>query len=139
MQTKSETDDAILRKTRELCETILQQPQFQSIRQRVETFLADPEAQSQYECLSDLGQQLHDKQEQGLTLTSAEIAAFDRQRASFTSNVIASAFVQAQEEMHQLQQQIVKYVSKTLELGAVPSAEDLAEGGSCGSGCGCHH
>jgi hypothetical protein len=30
-------------------------------------------------------------------------------------------------------------VSKTLELGAVPSAEDLAEGGSCGSGCGCHH
>jgi cell fate (sporulation/competence/biofilm development) regulator YlbF (YheA/YmcA/DUF963 family) len=138
MQTHFETDETIMEKTRELCETIVQQPQFQSIRQRIEAFLADPEAQSQYECLSDLGQQLHDKQHQGLTLTSAEIAAFDRQRDTFAGNAIAAAFVEAQEEMHQLQQQITRYVSKTLELGAVPSAEDLA-GDSCGSGCGCHH
>jgi cell fate (sporulation/competence/biofilm development) regulator YlbF (YheA/YmcA/DUF963 family) len=138
MQTEIETDTAILQKTRELCETILQQPQFQSIRRRVEAFLADPEAQSQYECLSDLGQQLHDKQSQGLTLTSAEIAAFDRQRDSFANNAVAAAFVEAQEEMHRLQQQITRFVSKTLESGAVPTAEDLA-GGSCGSDCGCHH
>ena len=139
MPTNIETEDAILQKTRELCETILQQPQFQSIRQRIQTFLANPEAQSQYECLSDLGRQLHDKQHQGQTLTSAEIAAFDRQRDVFDRNAVATAFVEAQEEMHRLQQQITKYVSKTLELGAVPSAEDLADGGSCGSGCGCHH
>jgi cell fate (sporulation/competence/biofilm development) regulator YlbF (YheA/YmcA/DUF963 family) len=138
MQTQIETDDAILQKTRELCETILQQPQFQSIRRRIEAFLADPEAQSQYECLSDLGRQLHDKQHQGLALTSAEIAAFDRQRDSFARNAVAAAFVEAQEEMHRLQQQITRCVSKTLELGAVPSAEDLADG-SCGSDCGCHH
>ena len=139
MQTNVQTQDAIAQKTRELCETIVQQPQFQSIRQRVEAFLADPEARSQYECLSDLGQQLHDKQHQGLTLTSAEIAAFDRQRETFSRNAVAAAFVQAQEEMQQLQQRIGKYVSKTLELGAVPSEEDLAGGGSCGSDCGCHH
>ncbi len=139
MQTNTETEDAIVQKTRELCETIVQQPQFQSIRQRVDAFLADAEAQSQYQCLSDLGQQLHDKQHQGQTLTSAEIAAFDRQRDIFARNAVARAFVEAQEEMHQLQQQISQYVSKTLELGAVPTAEDLAEGGSCGTGCGCHH
>ena len=138
MQTNVQTEDAIVQKTRELCETIVQQPQFQSIRQRVETFLADPEAQSQYECLSDLGQQLQEKQHQGQTLTSAEIAAFDRQRDIFAGNAVARAFVEAQEEMHHLQQRITKYVSKTLELGAVPSEEDL-DGGSCGSGCGCHH
>ena len=138
MQTNVQTEDAIAQKTRELCETIARQPQFQSIRRRVDTFLADAEAQAQYECLSDLGQQLHDKQQQGLSLTSAEIAAFDRQRDSFSSNPLAKAFVEAQEEMHEIQQQISQYVSKTLELGAVPSAEDLA-GGSCGSGCGCHH
>jgi cell fate (sporulation/competence/biofilm development) regulator YlbF (YheA/YmcA/DUF963 family) len=139
MQTNIETEDAILQKTRELCETIVQQPQFQSIRQRVDAFLADPEAQSQYECLSDLGQQLHNRQHQGQTLTSAEIAAFNRQRDAFTANPVARGFVEAQEEMRQLQQQITQYVSKTLERGAVPSAEDLADGGSCGSGCGCHH
>jgi cell fate (sporulation/competence/biofilm development) regulator YlbF (YheA/YmcA/DUF963 family) len=139
MQTNVQTEDAIVQKTRELCETIVQQPQYQSIRQRVETFLADPEAQSQYECLSDLGQQLHDKQDQGLALTSAEIAAFDRQRETFSRNAVATAFVEAQEEMRQLQQRITQYVGKTLVLGAVPSREDLAGGGSCGSGCGCHH
>jgi hypothetical protein len=29
-------------------------------------------------------------------------------------------------------------VTKTFELGRVPSEEDLQEG-SCGHGCGCHH
>jgi cell fate (sporulation/competence/biofilm development) regulator YlbF (YheA/YmcA/DUF963 family) len=139
MQTNVQTEDVILQKTRELCETLVQQPQFQSIRQRVEAFMADEEAKAQYECLSDLGQQLHEKQHQGLILTAAEIAAFDRQRESFSKNAVAQAFVDAQEEMHQIQQQVTKYVSKTLELGAVPSEEDLADGGSCGSGCGCHH
>jgi cell fate (sporulation/competence/biofilm development) regulator YlbF (YheA/YmcA/DUF963 family) len=139
METNVLTEDAIAQKTRELCETIVQQPRFQSIRQRVESFLADPEAKSQYERLSDLGRQLHDKQEKGLTLTSAEIASFDRQRESFSSNPVASAFVEAQGEMHEIQEQIALCVSKTLELGAVPSDEDLAGECGCGSDCGCHH
>jgi cell fate (sporulation/competence/biofilm development) regulator YlbF (YheA/YmcA/DUF963 family) len=139
METTVQTEDAILQKTRELCDTIVQQPQFQSIRQRVDAFMADSEAQAQYECLSDLGQQLHNKQHQGQTLTSAEIAAFDRQRETFQQNPVARGFVEAQEEMHEIKQQITKYVTKTLELGAVPSEEDLSSGGSCGSGCGCHH
>jgi len=139
METNVQTEDAILQKTRELCETIVRQPQFQSIRRRVEAFLADEEAKSQYQCLSDLGRQLHEKQHQGLELTSAEIAAFDRQREIFARNAVAAGFVEAQEEMHQMQQQISQYVNKTLELGAVPAEEDLADGGSCGSGCGCHH
>jgi len=33
---------------------------------------------------------------------------------------------------------VKKMVGKTIELGRIPTAEDLAEGGSCGSGCGCH-
>jgi cell fate (sporulation/competence/biofilm development) regulator YlbF (YheA/YmcA/DUF963 family) len=139
MQTNVQTEDAIGQKTRELCETIVRQPQYQGIRRRVETFLADAEARAQYECLSDLGRQLHDKQHQGLTLTSAEIAAFDRQREIFASNPVAAAFVEAQEEMSRILEQITHYVSKTLELGAVPPAGDLADGASCGSGCGCHH
>jgi cell fate (sporulation/competence/biofilm development) regulator YlbF (YheA/YmcA/DUF963 family) len=138
MQSNTETQDAVLQKTRELCEAIVQQPSFKDIRRRMDAFLADTEAQAQYECLSELGQQLHDKQRQGLTLTHAEIAAFDRQRDLFTANPVASAFVEAQEEMHQLQQKVVRYVSKTLELGAVPSEDQLAEGDCCGGGGGCN-
>jgi cell fate (sporulation/competence/biofilm development) regulator YlbF (YheA/YmcA/DUF963 family) len=139
MQKNVQTQDAIEQKTRELCETILRQPQYQSIRRRMDAFLADSDAMAQYERLSDLGRQLHDKQHQGRTLTSAEIAAFDRQRDVFSSHPLAGDYVEAQDEMRQIQEQISRYVSKTLELGAVPSAEDLAGGGSCGPGCGCQH
>ena len=134
-----QTEDAILQKTRELCETIMEQPKFQSIRQRVDAFMADPAAQRQYEMLSAAGQQLHEKQHAGQVLTGAEIAAFDKQRDTFFANPIAKGFLDAQEEMHQIQKQVTKLVSKTLELGRVPAEDELSEGGGCGSGCGCHH
>ncbi len=72
-------------------------------------------------------------------MTTAEIAAFDNQRDAFMANPIAKGFMDAQEEMHDLKQQITKQITKTLELGRLPSGEELSEGGSCGSGCGCHH
>ena len=139
MPTNIQTDDEIARKTIELCESITQQPQFVSIRQRVDSFMADPDAQTQYETLSELGQSLHEKQHAGQTLTPAEIAAFDQKRDAFFRNPVAKGFVDAQDEIHQIQKQVTQYVSKTFELGRVPTGDDLAEEhGSCGSGCGCH-
>jgi len=35
------TEDAILQKTRELCQAIVDQPEFQSLRRHVDTFLAN--------------------------------------------------------------------------------------------------
>jgi cell fate (sporulation/competence/biofilm development) regulator YlbF (YheA/YmcA/DUF963 family) len=140
METMTQTEDAILQKTRELCESILEQPQFLNIRQRVDAFMGNPAAQKQYETLSDMGQQLHEKQHHGQALTAAEISAFDQQRDAFFANPIAKGFVDAQDEMNQIKQQVTKMVSKTLELGRVPHEDELSEGGgSCGSGCGCHH
>ncbi len=138
MQTTTEIEDAVRQKTVELCETIVRQPQFQSIRQRVETFMADPAAQRQYQSLSEKGQSLHERQHQGLPLDGNDIAAFDSERDAFLRNPVAKGFIDAQEEMHDLQHEVQQFVTKTFELGRVPSAEDL-QGGSCGSGCGCHH
>jgi hypothetical protein len=39
--------------------------------------------------------------------------------------------------MHELQHLVQKHVGKTIELGRIPTADDL-DGGSCGHGCGCH-
>ncbi len=138
MQTTTEIEDAVRQKTVELCETIVQQPQFQSIRRRVESFMADPAAQKQYQSLNEKGQSLHERQHQGLPLDGRDIAAFDSERDAFLSNPVAKGFIDAQEEMHELQQEVQQLVTKTFELGRVPSAEDL-QGGSCGQGCGCHH
>ena len=138
MQTNTQIEDAVRQKTLELCETIVRQPQFQSIRQRVESFMADPGAQQQYQSLNEKGRSLHERQHQGLPLDGREIAAFDSERDAFLSNPVAKGFIDAQEEMQGLQQEVQQFVSKTFELGRVPAEEDLQEG-SCGHGCGCHH
>ena len=138
MHTNTQTEDVVRQKAVELCETIVQQPQFQSIRQRVDTFLADARAQQQYQSLTEKGRSLHERQHQGLPLDGREVAAFDSERDAFLNNPVGKGFIEAQEEMHELQQEVQQLVTKTFELGRVPSEEDLQEG-SCGHGCGCHH
>jgi cell fate (sporulation/competence/biofilm development) regulator YlbF (YheA/YmcA/DUF963 family) len=137
-QIETQIEDSVHQKTLELCETIVGLPQFQNIRQRVDSFMADAGAQRQYQSLSEKGRALHERQHQGLPLDGKEVAAFDSERDAFLSNPVAKGFIDAQEEMHGLQQDVVKMVTKTFELGHVPSEEDLQEG-SCGHGCGCHH
>jgi cell fate (sporulation/competence/biofilm development) regulator YlbF (YheA/YmcA/DUF963 family) len=132
MPTKIET------KTNELCEAILQEIQTGGIRQRIDTFLSDATARGAYESLMSRGQALQEKQHHGQPLDPTEIATFEKDRDALLKNPVASGFLDAQEEMHELQSTVKKMVGKTIELGRIPSAEDLAEGGSCGSGCGCH-
>ena len=125
-------------KTNELCEAILEQINSNGIRKRIDSFLADATARGQYESLMNRGQALQHKQHNGQTLDPAEISAFEQDRDALLKNPVASGFLDAQEEMHDLQHSVQKIVSKTIELGRIPSSEDLSEG-SCGHGCGCHH
>ncbi len=124
-------------KTRELCETLITQPEMISIRKRIDTFLADSSARGQYEVLMNKGQALQEKQQHGQVLAPAEISDFEKSRESLLGNPVAKGFLDAQEELHELQHSIQKHITKTLELGRLPKAEDLEEG-SCGHGCGCH-
>lgn len=131
MPTKVET------KTNELCEAILEQIQTNGIRKRIDSFLSDATARGQYESLMNKGQALQEKQHNGQALDPAEISSFEKDRDALLRNPVASGFLDAQEEMHDLQHAVQKFVSKTIELGRLPSADDLSEG-SCGHGCGCH-
>jgi cell fate (sporulation/competence/biofilm development) regulator YlbF (YheA/YmcA/DUF963 family) len=132
MPTKVET------KTTELCNAILEEIQSGSIRQRIDTFLADSQARSQYETLMSRGQALQEKQHSGQALDPAEIASFETDRDALLKNPVATGFLDAQEEMHEIQHTVKNMVGKTIELGRIPSPEDLSGGGSCGNGCGCH-
>ena len=125
-------------KTQELCQIIIAQPEMISIRSRIDAFLANDSARGQYEALMGKGQALQEKQQHGQPLDPAEISDFEKNREALLKNPVASGFLDAQEELHAIQHSIQKQVSKTLELGRLPTAADLEEG-SCGSGCGCHH
>lgn len=130
-------NEAIQLKTRELCQAILDEPVMQELRLRIDQFMINDEARTQYEKVASQGQALHEKQHQSLPLTEEEVKAFEADRDKLMNNPIASAFVQAQEDLHHLQQSIQNLVGKTIELGRIPSSDDLQ--GSCGHGCGCKH
>ena len=137
MQTAIE-ETLVVQKTKELCQTILDQPEMRSIRQRVDAFMADEPTRALYDGLVSKGQALQQKQQMSLPLTGEEISDFEQHRDALMHNPVARAFLDAQEEMHQVQQTVTQYVTKTLELGRLPEPEDL-HGGSCGHGCGCSH
>jgi cell fate (sporulation/competence/biofilm development) regulator YlbF (YheA/YmcA/DUF963 family) len=135
MQTTTE-DSVILQKTRELCQAILDGPEFQTIRQQIDAFMSNPEAKTQYQSLSERGEYLQHKQQQGVALSQEEIADFEQQREAFVNNPVARGFLDAQNEMHKMQESVGQYVAKTFELGRLPESDDFE--GSCGHGCGCH-
>ncbi len=137
MQTQTE-ESPVIHKTRELCQSILDQPEVQTIRRRVEDFMANDKLRGQYDALMIKGQNLQQKQQTGLPLDGAEITDFEQLRESFLNNPVAKGFLDAQEDMHKMQESVAQYVSKTFELGRVPEESDL-DSGSCGHGCGCHH
>lgn len=126
----------VLAKTLELCQTILDQPEFQALQRDIETFLADEPAKQLYRTVAEKGEYLHHKQYQGLQLGEDEIAEYEQHREALMSNAVAMAFLQAQQQMRDLQDKVTKYVTKTIEIGRLPAPEDFE---SCGSGCSCGH
>ena len=129
-------ESAVIQKTKDLCEALVQEPEFQDIKKRFETFLTDESARGQYDVLMMKGDALQQKQQHGLKISEEEIAEFEQLRDALMTNSVAKDFLEAQRAMHKMQESISQYVSKTFELGRVPEAEDM-DHGCCGD-CGCH-
>ena len=128
----------ILDKTKELCQAILDEPNMGSIRQRLDAFMSDEKARTLYDGLVSKGQALQQKQDLSMPVSGEEVADFEQHRTALFSNPVAAGFLDAQEELNKVQQSVQQYVTKTLELGRLPTDDEM-NGGSCGSGCGCHH
>lgn len=136
MQTTAQ-ETTITRKTLELCQALVEEPQMQSIRQRIDAFMADEAARNQYDTVVSKGQSLQEKQKNSLALSQEEISDFEKGRDALLGNPVARAFLDAQQELQEVRDSIQKYVSRTIELGRVPSEEDMES--CCDSGCGCGH
>ncbi|MBK1882636.1 YlbF family regulator [Luteolibacter pohnpeiensis] len=138
-------ESAVIAKTKELCAEIAADPEFIRLQKSVETFLGDDAARLQYQSVHQRGEELHQKKHAGIELSDAEIRDFEAARETLFQNKIVLNFLQAQKELEELQSEIGKYVGMTLELGRVPTDEEMEEshsGGGCcgghgGGGCGC--
>ncbi len=132
-------DSTVIVKTRELCAQIVSDPTYLKLQESVERFLNDDASRLQYQSVHERGEELHHKQHAGVELGAAEIKEFESARDALFENEIARNFLTAQQELEGLQKEIGKYVGMTLELGRVPTADDIAQasgGGCCGGGGG---
>lgn len=136
MATTLET--SIRGKALDLCESIITQPEFSALRLKIDQFLVNDAARQQYQELTEQGEYLHHKQHQGVQLTKEEIDGFEKKRKDFYNNPVARDFMDAQDQAFKMRDLVAQYVSKTFELGRVPTEDDFESGGNCGEGCGCH-
>ena len=100
--------------------------------------MADDQAKNQYQLVMERGDLLQHKQHSGQPLDNGEIAEFEKNREILLNNTLARDFLEAQQQMHKIQESVMQYVGKTFELGRVPTTEDFPSGG-CGPSCGCGH
>lgn len=137
-------ESLLIQKTRELCESILADDNYQRLMDQVDAFLDNDEAREQYRSATELGHELQQKQRGGVELEAAEILNFEKQRDALFDNEVISNFIGAQRELGDMQTMLTTYIEKTIELGRVPEADEVANaGGGCcgggGGGCGCSH
>ncbi len=130
-------NSSIVEKTRELCGSLLELPEYKDNMAHIEAFLADDSAKAQYGAFAQLGDQLHEKQQAG-TITDTDIEGFDTMKAELNDNPKIDKFLGAQDSLNGIAQMVSKHVAKTLELGRVPTPEEMEDSGCCSSGgCGC--
>ena len=124
-------------RTTELCQSILDRPDFAELRRKLDAFMSDELAKFRYQMLNDRGAMLQQKQAMGAAITDEEIAQFEALREGFLKNTVATEFMDAQQELQKVLDSVTQHIHKTFELGRMPTEEDFA-GSCCSSGCGCH-
>ncbi|OGV45432.1 MAG: hypothetical protein A2X46_00935 [Lentisphaerae bacterium GWF2_57_35] len=125
-------------KTLELCTTLVAQPGFSDIGGKIDTFMNDPSARALYDKVIEAQERLAAQQEQGQDISETDFAFFEAQRDNLMSNPVAFNFLEAQHAMHEIRENINKYVAKTFEIGRVPTEADFEGCGDSCESCGGH-
>ena len=85
----------VVAKTKELCQTILDQPAYREIRKTVDDFLGNAQAVDHYRRLCDLQDLLRMKEDQGMEVTDSEMADYEKLEQEFLGNPLAQQFIEA--------------------------------------------
>jgi cell fate (sporulation/competence/biofilm development) regulator YlbF (YheA/YmcA/DUF963 family) len=124
-------------KALELCQFVLEQPEFQDSWNRIEAFLADPAAQGVYRAWQEASRDLAMREREGIPLTDHDLVAVEVRKEAVLENAVALGFAESEEILNGIFGTVTRLLQKTLQLGRVPTEEDLSEGSCCGGGCGC--
>ena len=128
---------AIAEQTDVLCETIVSQTGFKNLHGKIEAFMNDEKLKYEYGLLNDRGGLLQQKQEYGVEFKPEEVAEFEKMRVDFMTNPVATAFLEAQEEVQDIQNRIHQHLAKSFELGRKPDQGDFDFCSDGFGNCGC--
>ena len=79
------------------------------------------------------------KQQQGIMPSQDDVAEFERLKGQLLAIPVAANFIEAEDAMQEIFKTVTTLLQKTLQLGRVPTAEDLGDSECCNEGgCGCH-
>ena len=127
----------IAKGTNHLCEAIVSQDGFTELYKKIDAFINDEKLKYEYSMLNERGALLQQKQQAGGEISDEEIAGFEKLRDEFMANPVATQFLEAQEEVQQVQDRIHQVIAKTFEVGRVPQSEDFDFCSDGFGNCGC--
>jgi len=128
---------AIAEQTDVLCETIVSQSGFKKLHSKIEAFMNDEKLKYEYGLLNERGGLLQQKQEHGVEIKPEEFEEFEKMREEFMANPVATAFLEAQEEVQDIQNRIYQHLAKSFELGRKPDQGDFDFCSDGFGNCGC--
>jgi cell fate (sporulation/competence/biofilm development) regulator YlbF (YheA/YmcA/DUF963 family) len=73
----------------------------------------------------------------GAPLTEGHVLELEMRKEALLGNPVAVSFAESEAKLNEWFGTVTRLLQKTLQLGRVPSEEDLSSG-CCGGGCGCH-
>jgi len=124
-------------KARELCAFIVDQEEFQQAWSRIEAFLEDEAAREVYQDWREASDALARAERSGAPLTEAHVLELELRKEALLANTTAVLFAESEAKLNDLFGTVTRLLQKTLQLGRVPSEQELSAGECCGGGCGC--
>jgi len=128
----SSTEANYKAKAKELCQSLLEDPNLKEVFESIDKFMEDDESKELFSEMQTKGESLQMKQQSGLELTAGEVEEYNKIRDKMLENETANAFVKAQESIQSIHQTLGSWVSLVFENGRMPTEEEFE--GHCGPG-----
>ena len=128
----SSTEANYKAKAKELCQSLLEDPNLKEVFESIDKFMEDDESKELFSEMQTKGESLQMKQQSGLELTAGEVEEYNKIRDKMLENETANSFVKAQESIQSIHQTLGSWVSLVFENGRMPTEEEFE--GHCGPG-----
>ena len=133
MANSVQTDPLLNERILDFCEVIAADAGFTAAHERIRVFEEDDSAQEVYGAWQSLASEIqHRYQHEGVKPSPGQLSELEALQQKVGENPVAADFVEANDSMNALFNDVLKTVQKTFQLGRPPTPEEMAE--CCGSG-----